>query len=227
MPLQLLPMEERDLDVYQAICWDAFKDDFMALMYPNGYTKEAREWSKDNYIEDWRADPKKVRMMKVIDTDLSADDKNHQIIGVANWKFFLKDRSDEELEADKKKSEERGFSPDCDEKVMEAFFGTVAEYKQKHLGGRAHVLLNLLATHPEHHRRGIGAMHLKWGNEQAEKLGLPCYLEASPKGKPLYLRYGYEVVSDLPFDSRAWGHPKDLPHVCMLRPVKEANGHAS
>ena len=220
MLLQLLPMEERDLDAYEEIAWAAFKDDLMGLMYPNGYTEAAKEFWTKIALEDWRADPEKVKFMKVVDTDLPENDPNNKMVGVAMWKFFLKYRTEEELQAEEKKSEERGFSPDCNEALMVEFFGNIAKYKKQILGGKAHVLLNLLATHPSYHRRGVGAMQLRWGSEHADRLGLPCYLEASPMGKPLYLREGYEVVSDFPFDAKKWNHPKDLPHVCMLRPAK-------
>ena len=65
---------------------------------------------------------------------------------------------------------------------------------------------------------------MKWGNEQADKLGLLSYLEASPMGKPLYERFGYKEVRDLPFDARSWGLDRDLPHVIMTRQPKQMNG---
>jgi GNAT superfamily N-acetyltransferase len=220
-------MEEGDMPTYRDICWAAFKDDLMGLMYPNGYTEAAREWWQKQAIEDWREHPEKIKFMKVIDTELPEDDPNKRIVGIANWKLYPHDRSEEELEEERKQSEERGFPPDCNQALLEDFFGKIAEYKRKILGGRAHVFLNMLATHPSHHRRGIGAIHMRWGNEQADRLGLPCYLEASPMGKPLYLREGYEVICDFPFDGRDWGSTKELPHVCMLRPAKHTNGQAS
>lgn len=224
MPLELLPMEERDLDVYQDICYAAFKDDLMSVMYPNGYTEAARSFSKKQSVEDWRADPEEHKYMKVIDTDLPDGDPNNKIVGVCHWNFYLHDRTEEELDAERKKHSERPLPPDCNEAFMEDFFGKIAKYRQEIMGGKAYILLNLLATHPDHHRRGVGAMHMRWGQEHADSRGLPCYLEASPTGKPLYVRQGYDAVADLPFDAKAWGHPKDLPHVLMLRPAKEMNG---
>ena len=95
-----------------------------------------------------------------------------------------------------------------------------AEKRRANLGGKPYVLLSILATHPDHHRRGVGAMHLKWGCDLADKLGLPAYLEATPKGKPLYERFGFEGVGNMRFDARKYGHQEQIPHVCMLRPAK-------
>ena len=223
MSLKLLPMEEADLDVYENVAWAAFKDDIMGLLYPYGYTEAAREWFMRYAIEDWRKQPDKFQYLKVVDTSLPDDDPNNKIVGVASWKFYLKDRTAAELDAEDKESDERGFPPDANVPLFEEFFANIAKYKREIVGGKAYILLNLLATLPDHHRRGVGAMHLKWGNEQANKLGLQCYLEASPMGRPLYERYGYEVVRDFPFDARAWGLGRDLPHVCMLRPASEMN----
>ena len=217
-------MEEKDFPAFREICWLAFKDDLMGLMYPNGYTQAAKDWWQEEQISDWRKEPEKLKFMKVVDTDLPDEDPHNKMVGVANWKFYLHDRTEEEMDAESNKMKEQGFPPDCNEALLNEFFGKISEYKKKHLGGGAHILLNLLATHPDHHRRGIGAIHMRWGNEHADSHGLPCYLEASPKGKGLYLKNGYEVISDFPFDARDWGHHDKLEHVCMLRASRAMNG---
>lgn len=209
-------MEERDLDVYNDIMWAAFKDELMGLFYPKGFTEAARERAKEEALEDWRGDPEKVKYMKIIDTELPDDDPSHKIVGVALWHFHPKERTEEELEADAKKAEQRGAGPDCNEPLLEEFFANNAKYKKRIVGTKAHVVLQVLATHPTHHRRGVGKMHLRWGNEYADRYGLPCYLEASHMGKPLYIREGYEVVDQLPFDARNWGHEKELPRKYYL-----------
>ena len=105
---------------------------------------------------------------------------------------------------------------------MKEFFGTIAKYKREIMGGKPYVLLSMLATRKDYHRRGVGGMHLKWGLVQADKLNLPSYLEASPMGRPLYLKMGYEHVMDFPFDAKKWGAKEDLPHTILLRPAPSA-----
>jgi hypothetical protein len=45
----------------------------------------------------------------------------------------------------------------------------------------------------------------EWGIQQADEAGLETYLEASEMGRPLYERYGFEVVRDMPFDMGKYG----------------------
>lgn len=53
---------------------------------------------------------------------------------------------------------------------------------------------------PDHQRRGAGAMLVKWGCSQADKAGLPAFLEASDAGKKLYERNGFAAVHTEYFD---------------------------
>ena len=158
-------------------------------------------------------------MNKVIDTDLPGDDPDGRIVGIAMWKFYPLQRTEDELDAESKEREQEGFPPGFNEALAKEFLGDVAKFKREIMGGKPHVLLNMLATRPAYHRRGIGAMQVLWGLEQADELGLPTYLEASPMGKPLYLRLGFEEVRPLPFDARKWGHCRALQHTILIRPV--------
>ncbi|KAK0805773.1 hypothetical protein LTR75_007235 [Friedmanniomyces endolithicus] len=168
----------------------------------------------------WRKDPEKYQKNKVIDTDLPDDDPFNKIFGVADWEFYPKYRSKEEREKSNAESEKDGLPPKINETMMKDFIGQLGEAKEEQLGGQPFVYLHILATHPKHHRRGVGAMHLRWGFEQAETLGLPVYLESSPMGRPLYARNGFETKGWLPFDARKYGSEKELPHALMLRPAK-------
>lgn len=222
MPLKLLPWEEGDFAAYPEMVWAAFKDDLMQLLYPNGYSEEDRKQTARTTAAKDRARGETSVWMKTIDTDLRDDDPMRGIVGLSHWQFYPKQRSEAELAADEKDDGGEGPPPGLNRAFADEFFGNIDRLKREILGGRPYVLLHMLAVRPEYHRRGIGAVHLSWGSEQADKLGLPLYLEASPMGRPLYERHGYEKVADFPMDARAHGHPKDLPHVCMLRPAKGA-----
>ncbi|KAI1357107.1 hypothetical protein F5Y01DRAFT_266775 [Xylaria sp. FL0043] len=54
--------------------------------------------------------------------------------------------------------------------------------------------LRLLFVDPQHHRRGAGGMLIKWGIDEARKLGLPAYVESSRVGHDLYLRNGFRDI---------------------------------
>jgi GNAT superfamily N-acetyltransferase len=158
--------------------------------------------------------------MKVVDSDLREDDSSGKIVGGAWWQTYLKDRTQEELDAAAEERTGEGHSPDINIPCMEAFYEKFSEYQKEVLGGRAHVFLHLLTVLPEYQRCGVGKMHMEWGVKHADELGLPMYVESSPAAKGLYLQYGFEVVREMDFDARPFGLDRDMPHFIMLRPAK-------
>lgn len=76
-------------------------------------------------------------------------------------------------------------------------------------------------VHPGCQGKGIGKKLMSWGFQEAARLGLPIWLEASPAGKPLYEKSGFKVIDtneasfekfglDKPFV--VWGMQWDLPN---------------
>lgn len=51
--------------------------------------------------------------------------------------------------------------------------------------------LNIIFTHPEHQRKGIGRAMMDWGLAKADQLGLESWLDASAFGFPLYQSVGF------------------------------------
>lgn len=78
----------------------------------------------------------------------------------------------------------------------------------------------MLITDPEHHRRGAGALLVKWGTSRADTHNLSSFLEASEAGKPLYSRLGFEAVHEEVFDLAKWGgEGKDTNTLMIRQPV--------
>lgn len=76
----------------------------------------------------------------------------------------------------------------------------------------------MLATDPKHQRRGAGRKLLKWGTDLAdESRVLPCYLEASEMGQPLYRSLGFRDVETLDMDLGKWGGEGIYHHYVMYR----------
>ncbi|KAK5701466.1 hypothetical protein LTR97_004280 [Elasticomyces elasticus] len=220
MPLELHPLQEADLGAAVEVMWQSFKPDIMGCIWPRGFTQAARDYTIAKGLESWRKSPEKIKKMKVIDTDLPDDDPLKKIVGYSDWYFYPKQRTEEELKEKEGDGGDDDLPPDCDKEMLREFGGQLDAAKREYIGGRPYIELHILVTHPKHHRRGVGAMQLRWGFEQAEKLGLPVYLESSPIGKPLYAREGFEALGVLPFDARKFGFEKELQHTLMLRPVK-------
>ena len=81
----------------------------------------------------------------------------------------------------------------------------------------------MLITDPAHHRRGAGALLVKWGTEQADTHNLPSFLEASEAGKPLYARLGFVAVHEEVFDLAKWGlEGKDTNTLMIRQPVSNS-----
>ncbi|CAG8961277.1 hypothetical protein HYFRA_00013556 [Hymenoscyphus fraxineus] len=55
---------------------------------------------------------------------------------------------------------------------------------------RPHLAVNQTSVHPNHRSRGVGTRLMQWGIDQADKLGLEVFIEASQAGKPLYDKFG-------------------------------------
>jgi predicted N-acetyltransferase YhbS len=76
-------------------------------------------------------------------------------------------------------------------------------------------------TDPQHHRRGAGSMLIKWGTSQADIAQLPCFLESSVMGRPLYASHGYTPRHEEVFDlSKYGGEGEDMNTVMIRDPVQ-------
>ncbi|KAI9737915.1 MAG: hypothetical protein M1834_009285 [Cirrosporium novae-zelandiae] len=77
-----------------------------------------------------------------------------------------------------------------------------------------------LCTDPKYQHRGAGTALVKWGCEKADEKGLPCYVEASMTGYPIYRSCGFEDLERLELDLGLYGGKGMDCHVCMIRPAK-------
>jgi GNAT superfamily N-acetyltransferase len=55
------------------------------------------------------------------------------------------------------------------------------------------VVLDVCYTHPAWQGKGAGKLLVAWGTQQADDLGLKCFVEASYLGRPLYEKFGFVV----------------------------------
>lgn len=67
----------------------------------------------------------------------------------------------------------------------------------KHHPQAPHHHLAMLAVHPEHQRRGLGAALLRHHQDKLDTAGIPAFLEAStPESVGLYNRHGYQPLGE-------------------------------
>ena len=65
--------------------------------------------------------------------------------------------------------------------------------------------MHILAVLPEHQGKGLSGRLLRPGLEEADKAGAQTYIEASPAGLPVYLKYGWKIVDEMVIDMRPYG----------------------
>lgn len=55
-----------------------------------------------------------------------------------------------------------------------------------------------LSTSESYKGRGAGSLILRYGCALADKEGLECYIDASPRGKQVYEKVGFEFLREEP-----------------------------
>lgn len=71
-----------------------------------------------------------------------------------------------------------------------------------------YLVLAGLCCDPLHQKRGAGTLLVEWGCAEADSLGLRAYVEASPLGLPLYLKFGFKEIEKVQFDLSKYGRPE-------------------
>ena len=74
------------------------------------------------------------------------------------------------------------------------------------------IVLDLLATHPSHERKGAASKLVRWPFERLDRDGMRCFVEASKAGQPMYERCGFansgaEMTVDLREYVKGWEGP--------------------
>jgi len=152
-----------------------------------------------------------THFLKVVDSSLGG-----QIIGIAQWDIYPNRLSDREFEQMCTMEEAPDETP---KEAWDEFFGYLGRSRRRWLADRApRACLFLLVVLPEYHRKGAGTMLLRWGLERADELGLEAYLEASMMGRPLYEKFGFQVVDTMRYDMEKYGKEGWDETVVMLRP---------
>ena len=79
-----------------------------------------------------------------------------------------------------------------------------------------HLYCFILFADVEYQRMGAGRMIMQWGNDVADALMLPCFIEASEYGEGLYRKMGYEDVQRYSWTNESF---KDAGFLVMKRPA--------
>jgi len=211
MVLQLSPLKEEEIQQWEVTAATAFESGLGHLLTgPNTPENIAEKSAKA--LKDLKENPAS-RYLKVTDSETG------EIVAGAQWLTYTNGNSEAELDKMfKTDTGEPGYRAD-----WEPVYAHLKDNRREIMGKRPYYYLNVLFTHPKHHRRGAGAMLLRWGMEEADRLGVECYMEASIEGRPLYERNGFKVIKEAKFDMAEFGRPElgvDI-NCCMRRAAIE------
>ncbi|RMZ73901.1 acyl- N-acyltransferase [Pyrenophora seminiperda CCB06] len=198
MPLQVQRITDpADFDALVDIQIAAFESGggITALLAPNPAPPDYKQKTVSKQMQSWKEEPDVV-FLKVIDTDL-----NGKMIACAKWRINEKERTEEEAARMYPEPDEK----DKENQALVDFYAYLVRVRKQYMGTKPFYFLHLLVTHPDHQRRGAGAMLIEWGTQRADVAQLPCFLESSPRGKPLYEKMGFEVAEVVTFDLSKYG----------------------
>ena len=86
---------------------------------------------------------------------------------------------------------------------------------------KSRAVLAIAATDESYARRGAGAMIMQWGIDEADKRSLPCFLESSPYGEGLYLKFGFRETGYFDTDiSKEKDGSEMYRHIVMYRDAR-------
>ncbi|KAI9781215.1 MAG: hypothetical protein M1835_004347 [Candelina submexicana] len=202
MPLTISPANPTDLTRILEIQHLVFSGKaFGTVLFPDGYTPSGIAAAKTLALSQMNTDAS-IRRLKVTDSDM-----DNEMVGAAQWNIYPETRPDEEWK--------KGVKIECkDENIREMsmkFMGVIEEKRRKWIGGEAHC---------SHQRRGAGEMLVRWGCEEADKLGLPAYVEASAAGHRLYESCGFEDREKVVMGKDLIGEYGPFEYTFMQRPAK-------
>ncbi|KAI0908891.1 acyl-CoA N-acyltransferase [Ustulina deusta] len=199
MPLELQFATEADAERVAQIEREAYgPNEFSSVLFPGPFPEPApgKTTRAEELAKTLREDPS-TRWLKIVDTDLDPTEDNKQMIGFAQWNIN---------DGSQPPPKPRVFGPGCNVEACEAVFTSIQKARLQY-SEKKHVHLRLLHVDPEHQRRGAGTMLVRWGLEEAKKLGLPAFLESSRAGHSLYLRCGFRDIDVHSVDFTKWGKP--------------------
>jgi GNAT superfamily N-acetyltransferase len=187
---------------------------------------------------------------KIVDTDLLPSDDDPadnggRTIAVAVWKMCNTpneaENKDEETAPDEHASIPAETEPKTDSPLgrrypaflppelrldaLASIFDPLDASRDEIMGTeKPFFMLNSLATHPGHQRRGAGRLLLDWGLKKADEEGLVTYLDATRVAKPIYEKGGFEVRKAVEWDRTKWGGEGKDVHFCMVRQPRTGSG---
>jgi ribosomal protein S18 acetylase RimI-like enzyme len=128
---------------------------------------------------------------------LKAIDESNRIVGMAKWNFYdgcvpdsnmVEGNLVESGDVDDDSDDARKYLTALNAKHLSEKHATIRK-THGHLAS-----LDMLATDPAHHRRGVGSALMDWDIRKVDELGVDAVVESSVSGRKLYEQKGFKYV---------------------------------
>jgi ribosomal protein S18 acetylase RimI-like enzyme len=181
MSLILREATAADATALAEIYFSAFSIDAISLLVFPRDNSATFKWWYDSIVEE--IDDPNSAFICICDSS----SKHQKAVAFAKWNFPSAPIS----------TALPSWPEGSDTELANHFFGNLGRRHEENMKGRKHWYLELVATLPEYQGRGAGGQLLRWGIKKADEESAEIYLEASPHGKPIYERLGFQEVDRL------------------------------
>lgn len=220
MDIVIEPLKTDDVDTFTEIYWDAFNpldaNMILPMIYPLGFQPDLRERLRNRVLKSMRDDSNS-------NCFCARDTATGDMLGVSWWaNVQTPSQNRDELDEcyqEAKETRSGGIAVEgMDHRLEDAFFKAAFYSEAESMGSAPYMTLKLLAVRPDYARKGIGTRLLEHGLASVDRLGLPAFIHAGVQAKPLYERYGFQNVGDMPCNALEYGARSDGRHWCLVRP---------
>lgn len=211
MPLEVRPMTLADAPKWASLHYPAFKDAAIGILWTAPPSQSSTDLLATQFGKAISNPDNQI--FKCVDTDI-----NDELVGIAFWEIFPRERTMEEVLANQTAREP---FPEENRPARLEFMQGLWDAQRETMGTKPHVELAILVVDPKHQRRGIGRMLVQWGVDKSEELGIPATLEASKAGFRLYSSVGYKEVKRITFKTAKYGGTEDDVHVVSCLSLKQ------
>ncbi|OIW35338.1 acyl-CoA N-acyltransferase [Coniochaeta ligniaria NRRL 30616] len=171
-----------------------------SALFPRG--EESREeqlrWRSQRFRTNLQ-NPMKHFVVAVEETEMDDGTSKDQIIGWAQWAAppaVPQPEKSEEEKAKEMQEKMRSWPDAMDKEAYKKILEGFAELDKQWLAGddpTNYWVLDVLAVHPGHQRKGLGSKLTRWGIERAAKEGKGVGLISRPTAKRLYASLGFQT----------------------------------
>lgn len=182
-------------------------------------TLESREQVVKPALEGYSESPN-CRFVKAV------DEKTGEIVGWIIFAVYQPEKRNPVVDPPSGSVAEKPQTPS-----LGSATGKDLEHWHNHyMGGKRHMIICMLAVHPDHQSRGVGAALVKSATDKADAEGLPSWVHSShvKKSVRFYEKCGFEVVETSAYDldeyvvEKGEGGRGIIEHSHMMRPGKKA-----